>query len=114
MPEGDFRIGESTDLIEKLMQKYSYLSFEWARRLIRSYGTETWDILDNGKKVSDLGEQFGCRITERELSWSIDNEWTQNVDYFLWRRTRLGLKLNDIEKKLIADFIKHFRTQKLA
>jgi len=49
---------------------------------------------------------------EQELSWSIRNEWTQNADDFLWRRTRLGLKLKDVEIKQIAHFIKHFKTQK--
>jgi len=48
---------------------------------------------------------------EQELSWSIRNEWTQNADDFLWRRTRLGLKLKDVEIKQIAHFNKHFKTQ---
>ncbi len=112
LPGGDFEVAEFADLIEKLMQNYSYLSFEWARRLIRLYGTEAWDILNNSKTASDLGKQFGCYITEQELSWSIRNEWTQNADDFLWRRTRLGLKLKDVEIKQIAHFIKHFKTQK--
>ena len=112
LPGGDFEVAEFPGLIDKLMQNYSYLSFEWARRLIRLYGTEAWNILNNSKTVSDLGKQFGCYITEQELSWSIRNEWTQNADDFLWRRTRLGLKLNDVEIKQIGHFIKHFKTQK--
>ncbi len=48
---------------------------------------------------------------EQELSWSIRKEWTQNADDFLWRRTRLGLKLKDVEIKQIAHFNKHFKTQ---
>jgi glycerol-3-phosphate dehydrogenase len=80
---------------------------------MRQYGTETWDILKNSIAVGDLGKQFECHITERELSWSIDNEWTQTANDFLWHRTRLGLKISDAGKKQIDDFIHYARKQKI-
>ena len=39
LPRWDFEVVEFAYFIKKLMQNYSYLSFEWARRLIRLYGT---------------------------------------------------------------------------
>ncbi len=113
LPGGEFQVNEFSHLTEKIMHDYPYLSFEWATRLMRQYGTETWDILKNSIAVGDLGKQFECHITERELSWSIDNEWTQTANDFLWHRTRLGLKISDAGKKQIDDFIHYARKQKI-
>ena len=62
-------------------------------------------ILNNTQQLSDLGRHFGCQITERELRWSISNEWTQNAEDFIWRRTKLGLKLTKKQVEEIDNFI---------
>ena len=46
---------------------------------------------------------------ERELCWSIANEWTQNANDFLWNQTKLGLKLTSSEINEIDKFIHSVR-----
>ena len=91
--------------MERILEEFPYLSPDWARRLLRQYGTETKKILNNTQQLSDLGRHFGCHITERELRWSIANEWTQNAEDFIWRRTKLGLKLTKKQIEEIDNFI---------
>ena len=105
LPGGDFKVDEFNLLMERILGEFPYLSSDWARRLLRQYGTETKKILFNTQQLSDLGRYFGCHITERELRWSIANEWTQNAEDFIWRRTKLGLKLTKKQIEEIDNFI---------
>ncbi len=105
LPGGDFKVNEFNLLMERILEEFPYLSPDWARRLLRQYGTETKKILNNTQQLSDLGRHFGCHITERELRWSIANEWTQNAEDFIWRRTKLGLKLTKKQIEEIDNFI---------
>ena len=64
------------------------------QRLLRTYGTEVFDVLAGAQSRSDLGEDFGAGITAAELEWSKEKEWVTTAEDFLWRRTKLGLRLN--------------------
>ena len=69
-------------------------SLEAALRAGDSKGTEARAILGDAKSAEDLGADFGATVTARELDWAMANEWVRCADDFLWRRTKLGLKLN--------------------
>jgi glycerol-3-phosphate dehydrogenase len=94
LPGGAFGSHEVGALIAKLSQDYPFLDQFWATRMIRSYGTEAWDILGNAKNAHDLGEDFGASLTEIELKWLIKNEFAVGVDDVIWRRSKLGLRLS--------------------
>ncbi|WP_120500485.1 glycerol-3-phosphate dehydrogenase [Roseovarius sp. EL26] len=109
LPGGDFPVGDVAKLRANLRADYRFLDDVWAHRLIRHYGTEAWEVLGDATDISDLGQNFGGTITEREVRWSISHEWTQSAEDFLWRRTRLGLCLDKTEidalTTAIADII---------
>ncbi|MEL7013030.1 MAG: FAD-dependent oxidoreductase, partial [Pseudomonadota bacterium] len=105
LPGGDFDVTGQNDLQQKLISAYPFLSAPWAKRLIRAYGTEAFDILGDAASPSDLGTEFGHTITERELSWSIQHEWTRSAQDYLWRRTKLGLRVSSAEAEQIDAFI---------
>ena len=94
LPGGDFPVEGVTELGAKLAQDYPFLTPYAVRRLIRAYGTEAWDVLGDATTPSDLGEDFGATITARELDWTIQNEWVRSGEDYLWRRTKLGLRLD--------------------
>ncbi len=93
LPGGDFAVDGVADLIRGLRADYPFLDAPWARRLVRAYGTQAREILGNARAVSDLGQDFGATITAREIDWAIANEWVRTGDDYLWRRTKLGLRL---------------------
>ena len=57
-----------------------------------------------------LGRDFGATLTEAEVDYLIRREWARTADDIVWRRTKLGLKLNPGE----IDGLETALAQKLA
>ena len=93
LPGGDFPIDGVAAQIAGLMDDYAYLTPQWAGRLVRAYGTEARVILGSSQKASDLGADFGATLTERELEWLMDKEYARSAQDVIWRRNKLGLRL---------------------
>ncbi|WP_406648878.1 glycerol-3-phosphate dehydrogenase [Aliisedimentitalea scapharcae] len=105
MPGGDFGVDEFGAQVQALEQSYPFLTPYWARRLIRAYGTEARIVLGDAKSESDLGQSFGATITARELEWAMDQEWVRTAEDFLWRRSKLGLRVSPQQVSEIDAFI---------
>ena len=52
------------------------------------------NVLGDAKVVEDLGPQFGATLTGAEVTWMMQNEYAIHADDVVWRRTRLGLRMN--------------------
>ncbi len=100
LPGGDFPVAGFDTLADILRETFPFLDVRWARRLTRAYGTEAFQILDGAKTISDLGNDFGASLSEREVRWLIDNEYAQSAEDILWRRSKLGLRMT---KEQISD-----------
>ncbi|WP_192964158.1 glycerol-3-phosphate dehydrogenase [Phycobacter azelaicus] len=106
LPGGDFPVADVKKLQDRLAADYPFLSSYAVRRLIRAYGTEAWDVLGKADSAKNLGQDFGATITERELDWTIANEWVRSGDDFLWRRTKLGLRLDEAQREAVDVYIR--------
>lgn len=105
LPGGGFGVGEFEDLCTSIQKKYKFLLPPHIRRLARTYGTEVFDMLGKITSPEELGVNFGADIFEIEVVWSIRHEWVCSAEDFVWRRTRLGLKLNKAQIRKIDKFI---------
>jgi glycerol-3-phosphate dehydrogenase len=94
LPGGDFRHDEVERMVGALMAAYPFLDARWATRLVRAYGTEARDILGDARTRGDLGRGFGHDLTEAEVAWMMDREWAAAAEDVLWRRSKLGLRLD--------------------
>ena len=94
LPGGDFPVDGVAALTEGLRADYPFLSDYWTRRLVRHYGTDARSILGDAKDAADLGEDFGATLTAREVAWLMDKEYARIAEDVVWRRTRLGLRLD--------------------
>ena len=56
-------------------------------------------------RPEDLGIHFGAGLYEREVMHLVDNEWAMTTDDILWRRTKLGLRLNEQERGRLSDWL---------
>jgi glycerol-3-phosphate dehydrogenase len=101
LPGGDFPVDGAGDLAKALLAEYPFLTPDWARRLVRSYGTDSRALLGGARSAADLGGDFGATISGAELAWAMDREWVRSGEDFLWRRTRLGLRLSQTEARAI-------------
>ena len=106
LPGGDFAVDGVEGLVASLRRDYPFLTDVWARRLVRNYGTQAAVMLDGATTMADLGEDFGHTITARELTWSARQEWAHSADDFLWRRTKLGLRVSKEEAARIDAFFR--------
>ncbi|MEM0977434.1 MAG: glycerol-3-phosphate dehydrogenase [Pseudomonadota bacterium] len=91
LPGGDFEREDVDTLERQLRTQYPFLNADWAKRLMRMYGTDAWDLLGDAASLEDLGKQFGATLTEREVAWMRDREWAKTAEDVLWRRSKLGL-----------------------
>ena len=106
LPGGDFAVEDVAKLIEKLRADFSFLSEIRAKRLIRAYGLNAWELLKGAVKLEDLGEQFGEFLTKREVDYLRKNEFAMEVDDIIWRRTKLGLKMSEPDIKRLSEYLK--------
>ncbi|WP_298836997.1 glycerol-3-phosphate dehydrogenase [uncultured Roseobacter sp.] len=108
LPGGDFAVDGFDMLVTRLHEDYPYLSEFWARRLVRAYGTDSWNVLGDAAGEKALGRNFGATLTEREVLWLMTREYARTAEDVVWRRNKLGLRLTDTE---VADLDAFMREQ---
>lgn len=105
LPGGDLAVDGVPALIQKLCSTYSYLDQKWAHRLATTYGTETFALLGQSKEALELGQNFGSNLTATEVNWLIDHEFAMTADDILWRRTKLGLRLDEQQQQHLQQWL---------
>ena len=106
LPGGDFDPTGQPELVAALCREYPFLDAARARRIVRTYGTEARAWLGDARAAEDLGRDFGAGISQAELDWAIANEWVREAADFVWRRTKLGLRLSAEEIAEIDAYIR--------
>lgn len=105
LPGGDFPVGAYSELVERLERDYPGLDRRMIERLARSYGTRARMILGEAKTPADLGVLFGGILSEREIHYLKTQEWAMTADDVLWRRSKLGLVLDESDRKRVAEVV---------
>ena len=105
LPGGDIGDCDRDGYARILRQHYSWLPESLALRYARTYGSNSKLILDGANSLSDLGEVFSRQVYEAELRYLVKHEWVTELDDAIWRRTKLGMWLNDEEKQHITQWL---------
>jgi len=106
LPGGDIPHSKKPDddfnrFVAHTQSRWPFLAEPTARRLARAYGTRVADILGGAQSPADLGEDFGANLTQAEVDYLCQHEWSRTVDDILWRRSKLGLHVpSDTREKL--------------
>jgi glycerol-3-phosphate dehydrogenase len=106
LPGGDFACGDRDRLAGDLMAAVPFLDTGTAERLARTYGTMARGILAGATRAEDFGQHFGAGLYQREVQHLIDKEWARTADDILWRRTKLGLRLNEEERHRLEEWLR--------
>ncbi len=106
LPGGDFPVDGVERLVAKLRAAHPFLDEVWARRLVKAYGTQAEEMLAGAAEASDLGEAFGGTLTAVEVRWLMRREWALSADDVLWRRSKLGLRVSDEERRRLEAFMR--------
>jgi len=80
-------------LTEEVKKEFPWLAEKLRTRLIRSYGTRIFSLLNNIKNTTSLGHYFGADLYEQELNFLVEQEWAIELEDVIWRRTKRGLYL---------------------
>lgn len=76
----------------------SWLDAKLAQRWKRQYGSRAAVIIGSAKSMDGLGAEVAPQVFEAELAYAREREWVRSADDFLWRRTKLGLRLSEAER----------------
>ena len=108
LPGGDIDVDGQFDLQNKLQTKYPFLTQETLKRVVRSYGTISFDIFGDAEHIDSLGKHFGSGLYEREVAYLIQEEWARTSDDILFRRSKLGLSFSKDEIKNLNQYLDDF------
>ncbi len=97
LPGGDVGADGVAAFEAAIKRDFPWLPDDQARRYVRLYGTRTRPLLEAARGPADLGIHFGADLYQREVDFLVATEWAQSADDILWRRTKLGLRLNAAE-----------------
>ncbi len=105
LPGGDFAIDGFDGLVGAIAQAYPWLDRRTVTRLVRMYGTRAREILSDARSQADLGRHFGADLYENEVRYLMRAEWAFRADDVLWRRSKLGLRLNQAQREALDAFM---------
>lgn len=109
LPGGDFPVDGVARLIGDLRAEYPFLTDRWAARLVRGYGSDVRAILGEATDAEALGRDFGTTLTEAELRWLMNNEFARHAEDVVWRRSKLGLRMNDNQIAELEEWMQNVR-----
>ncbi|SQG12047.1 glycerol-3-phosphate dehydrogenase [Stenotrophomonas maltophilia] len=92
LPGSDW--GDVTQACSRLQALAPWLPAEIARRWAGAYGSRSAELLHGLRGMNDLGEDFGGGLHAREVAFLRDHEWARSAEDVLWRRSKLGLRLD--------------------
>jgi glycerol-3-phosphate dehydrogenase len=105
LPKSDMRNGARAAFLAALCRRYPALPDGLLRALAHRYGTRALELLGDAKTPADLGRDFGCTLSEREIEFLVRHEWAVTADDVLWRRTKCGLPMNGEQRDAVRDYM---------
>jgi glycerol-3-phosphate dehydrogenase len=97
LPGGDMDVSAVAALSASLRKTYPFIAHAHADRLAHAYGTRAAKMLGDATSWTDLGQDFGASLTEREVRYLMAEEWAWTAEDIVWRRSKLGLRLSAAE-----------------
>ena len=104
LPGGEFAWDGLDAQIAQARRRWPFLGEREARRLVHGYGTRLDRVLGGAKSHVDLAPWFGA-LSAAEVKYLIAHEWATTAADVLWRRTKLGLRLSEVEAEALARFM---------
>jgi glycerol-3-phosphate dehydrogenase len=103
LPGGDMGAQGFEGFLTELQRRKPFLETGVAWRLARAYGTRVYRFLQQANRMSDLGRDFGCGLSDAEVAYLAEHEWARSADDILWRRSKLGLHMSAEQQAALRD-----------
>jgi glycerol-3-phosphate dehydrogenase len=102
LPGGDIPNADFEAFSRQQAARYEFVPPKLLRRLSRAYGTRVERVIGNAHSLKDLGEEIAPQLFEAELQYMRDHEWARTGEDALWRRSKLGLRLDRSHRERVA------------
>ncbi len=106
LPGGDFPIDGAAALKADLAARYPFLGAADLDRIAKAYGTRARVWLGEAKRWDDLGQSFGAGLSAAEVEYLRREEWAVTAEDILWRRSKLGLRLDAQQQAALTDYLR--------
>lgn len=105
LPGGALPDNGMAGLLAELQTAYPWATEAFLRALADRHGALVFDVLGDAANEAALGENFGHGLYAREVKYFISHEWARESDDILWRRTKLGLVMDEAERAALARYL---------
>ena len=105
LPGGDFPMDGAEALKANLRARYPFLAADDADRIAKAYGTRAFAWLGDAPGWQALGKDFGGGLTAAEVDYLRSAEWAVSAEDILWRRSKLGLRLNAEQQAVLQNYL---------
>jgi glycerol-3-phosphate dehydrogenase len=106
LPGGDIASDDFVAWREQLQTQYTWLPAPITARLADAYGSRVHQLLAHCHSMAELGAHFGGGLYQREVEFLIEQEWAHSAEDILWRRSKLGLRLNAEQVQALDEFVR--------
>ena len=104
LPGGDIDPARFDHFFAECMGRYGWFGPEGIHRLARSYGTRISQVLGQAESIDQLGAHMGGNLYAAELEYLVHEEFAASAEDVLWRRSKLGLHLDQAAQTRVADW----------
>ena len=105
LPGGDFGVDAIDDLVSMARSRNPFIEASQLERMVHAYGTLVADVVGDADSTEGMGEDFGCGLTAREVSYLMEREWARTADDVLWRRSKLGLRMSPEQVHRLSEWM---------
>ncbi len=110
LPGGDIHGADFDAFVRSSGQRLPWLPPDLLHRYARLYGTRLFELIGSARTLGDLGFHFGAGLYEAELEFLMRREWACTAEDVLWRRTKLGLRIDAGQADRIDDWLARANT----
>ncbi|MBK1625024.1 glycerol-3-phosphate dehydrogenase [Afifella marina] len=105
LPGGDFPVDGLVALEEKVAGQHPGLPRPLIARLVRAYGTKTFELLEGVASPADLGQHFGADLYQKEVEYLRRAEFAVSAEDILNRRSKLCLHVSEEEREALDRYL---------
>ncbi len=106
LPGGEIANADYESWFNMLRGEFPLLPRDLLQHYGHCYGARTDRLLGKARTVADLGHHFGAELYEAEVNYLVAHEWAQTTDDILTRRTKLDLRLTEVERSDLDHWLK--------
>lgn len=86
-------------------EKYHWMDADLLQRYLYTYGSQMEYFLQLCNSMNSLGEHFGSSLYQVEVDYLMDQEWAYDLDDILYRRTKLGLVMDEVDHQRLQNYL---------